>query len=270
MVAAVASGDTRHVRIVSYEKGGSDLHHGSAVVLQMRKLSGVCGRRPKRTVRKTGDDPNTETESDTMAKRKPTTTTPTDTTIATKRAPRAPRANKSGIAVLNTVPAVHVPTTPALALSDVSTVPAGYIVPAALMAWRDAFRATANMPSKTRDERAIIVGAMVAALDAAMPGTPTPLGRNTGRFFGAPVFESQNTLYVAAALANCTVTAGAIMAAWRVEMPNAKCDYIGRDYAWTTLSEFVNGRHNGSIVPDGVAIVVAWNTRNRQPIGASA
>lgn len=169
-----------------------------------------------------------------------------------------------------TIPPATVPATiaPALTLADVSTVPDGFREPVYIGAFVNAFRAVASMPATTRDERVAVRDAFVATMDAAMPGTPMPTGRHTGRFSGCPVFESQNVLYVAAALANVALTDGHIMAAWRGELPNAKCDYLAKNYAWSTLSEYVNGRHNGSPIPGAVEIVIAWNKRGRKPVSA--
>lgn len=195
-----------------------------------------------------------------------------NTTASTLTTDTKPRAKKDKGAVALATPPVSttVPTVTthrALTLADTgATLPDGYTAPAYLGAFVTALRAIAPMPSKTREERVACAARFAAAMDAAMPGTPAPVGRHTGRFTGMPVFESQNTLFIAAALANVVLTCGHLMSAWRVELPNAKCDYLAKDYAWTTLSEYINGRHNGTTVPDGVAIVTAWAKRNRMPV----
>jgi len=169
------------------------------------------------------------------------------------------------------VPAAVEPAAMASPLSIAAAggvVPDGYVVPAYIGAFVAGFRAMAGMPSVTRDERAACANSFAAAVETAMPGTAAPSGRHTGRFTGMPVFESQNTLYVAAVMANVIVTGGHVMAAWRVELPNAKCDYLAKSYAWSTLAEYVNGRHNGTTIPDGVNIVIAWNKRGRTPLTA--
>jgi len=163
-----------------------------------------------------------------------------------------------------TVPAI---VYTALALTDTGLpIPEGYVAPAYLTAFVHGLRGIASLPSKTREERTICAKTFADIVERAMPGTPMPQGRHTGRFTGMPVFESQNTLFVAAALANVVLTCGHLMSAWRVELPNAKCDYLAKDYAWTTLSEYVNGRHNGTTIPEGVNIVTAWARRNRMPV----
>ena len=179
-------------------------------------------------------------------------------------------------AVVDVVPAavVDVPAVPAVPeLPPVITlaaaganVPDAFIMPPYMAAWIAGFRAIARMPSTTVDERRACVAAFAAAAVAVAGDVPMPVGRHTGRFSTMPVFESQNTLYVAAALANCGVNGGHIMAAWRVELPNAKCDYLVKNYAWSTMSEFLNGKHNGSAIPDGGIVVRAWANRNRAPI----
>ncbi len=168
--------------------------------------------------------------------------------------------------------AVPVPASIAapLTLTDVTELPAGYTVPAFVVAFRDAFRAIHGMPVTTRDERIIAFYAFRAAVESAMPGQPVPTGKHTGRFTGMPVFESQNTLYVCAVLANVPLADGHIMVAWRAELPNAKCDYLAKNYAWSTLSEYVNGRHNGSTVPGGVSVVIDWAKRGRRPLTIGA
>lgn len=166
---------------------------------------------------------------------------------------------------------VVIPETPAapraLVLGDViSDLPQGYAEPVFLVPFRDALRSVAALPSKTREERAAVRDAVVAFLDAALPGHGIPPGRHTGRWSGQPVFESQNAIYLAAVLANVPIAEGTIMAFWRAELPNAKCDYLIRNYAWTTLSEYLHGRHNGSVVPGAHAAVAAWAARHRQPL----
>lgn len=145
-------------------------------------------------------------------------------------------------------------------------VPEGFTLPKYVNAYRDAFRAVAGMKAETRVERAAVRDAIVKFMERAMPGSPLPTGKHTGRFIGAPVFESQNTLYLAAALANVPLANGHIMAAWRAELPNAKCDYLGRDYAWSTLSEYTGGHHNGSPVFGCNDVVGAWAKRGRKPV----
>ena len=81
-------------------------------------------------------------------------------------------------------------------------IPEGFQVPRYLTAYRDAFRVVSGMKAETRPERAAVRDAIVKFMEKAMPGTPVPTGKHTGRFIGGPVFESQNTLYLAAALAN--------------------------------------------------------------------
>lgn len=195
-------------------------------------------------------------------------------TASTSPVAKTPRAKKGAVTpvappapeTLSTVPPVT-GALPALTLAEAgAAVPDGYVPPVYLAAFIDGLRAIAPLPCATRDERSACVARFTAVVEAAMPGTPAPMGRHTGRFTGMPVFESQNTLFVAAALANVVLGCGHLMAAWRVELPNAKCDYLAKNYAWTTLSEYVNGRHNGTTVPDGVAVVVAWARRNRTPL----
>lgn len=192
-------------------------------------------------------------------------------TVETTSKTNKPRAKKGNTALAtpeaasSTVPAVTGHR--ALTLADTGVaIPDGYVAPAYLGAFVGALRGIASLPAKTREERVIVAKRFAELMDAAMPGTPQPQGRHTGRFTGMPVFESQNTLFVAAALANVPLTCGHLMSAWRVELPNAKCDYLAKDYAWTTLSEYVNGRHNGTTIPGGVEIVVAWAKRNRVPV----
>lgn len=193
----------------------------------------------------------------------------TDSLVAST--PKKPRAKKGSTALATPPASTTVPTVagqlPALTLTGAgATVPEGYVPPVYLAAFIDGLRAIAPLPAKTREERVACAARFTAVMEAAMPGTPAPIGRHTGRFTGMPVFESQNTLFVAAALANVVLACGHLMSAWRVELPNAKCDYLAKDYAWTTLSEYINGRHNGTTVPDGVAIVTSWAKRNRMPV----
>lgn len=190
----------------------------------------------------------------------------------TKKSP-AP-VTPAPVAVIDTPAPVVTPVTvtpalhPELSLGAFGvTVPDGYVVPAFVPAFVAGFRAVALMPSATIDERRAVAAVFESTVAGMMPGAPTTVvGRHTGRFTSMPVFESQNTLYVCAALANVPVSNGVIMAAWRVELPNAKCDYLSKNYAWTTLSEYVNGRHNASIIPGGVDVVRMWNARNRVPV----
>jgi hypothetical protein len=164
-----------------------------------------------------------------------------------------------------TVPALPEPITLTVAGA---TVPDTFVMPRFVDAFVAGFRAVARMPSVTRDERIAVADVFRAECVRVMGDMPVPMGRHTGRFSGQPVFESQNTLYVAAVLANVATNGGHIMAAWRVELPNAKCDYLAKNYAWSTMSEFLNGNHNGTVIPDGNIVVRLWANRNRQSLTA--
>ena len=143
----------------------------------------------------------------------------------------------------------------------------GVVVPAIVGHMARAFAVVAPMPVGTLDERRAVRDTIVASFDAAMPNTPNTGVRNTGRFSGYHVFESQNTMYLAAALCGAYVTDGHFTAMWAADLPNARCPYMERvSYPTSTLTEYVHGRHNA--VP-GVAgardVVMAWvaNKRNR-------
>lgn len=153
----------------------------------------------------------------------------------------------------------------AIAIADAIALPDGFVVPAYIGAFVTAIRAIAPMPSTTRDERAACVSAFVASMERSMPGVPMPSAKNIGRFSGNPVFESQNAIYVACVLANVAVTNGHVMAAWRGELPNAKCDFLAKNYAWSTCSDYVNGRHGGSFVSGAREFVGAWHARGHKP-----
>lgn len=204
--------------------------------------------------------------------RRPDGTTVQTTTTTTPDAPVVPTTPDASIVTTPDAPVI-VPSVPAVPVARALTVadvipgiPDGYAVPAFVNAFRDAFRAVSALPAVTRDQRIVVRDAFVAAMVAAMPGHDVPVGRHTGRWSGCPVFESQNVMYLAACMANVALTNGHIMAAWRAELPNAKCDYLARDYAWTTLSEYINHRHNGAIVPGAYDAINAWYGRNRKPI----
>ncbi len=187
---------------------------------------------------------------------------------------RITRKKSASIAVA-TVETTIVPTIPgmlpALTLADFGVIVGDdYRMPAYVDAFVAGFRAIAPTPSITRDERAACSERFAAVCAAMMPHAAMPVGRHTGRFSTSPVFESQNTLYVAAAFANVMLTNGHFMAAWRAELPNAKCDYLAKNYAFTTLSEYINGRHNGSAVHCGADVVGLWNAGHRLPRPSSA
>lgn len=181
-------------------------------------------------------------------------------------------------AIVESTPVAAVETTTATAtaitLRDVvAGLPDAFVAPAYFAPMVDAIRRIAPMPTATTDERRAVCAAYTAAMDAAMPGTPEPRGRHTGRFTGMPVFETQNVIYLACAVANVVVNDGHVVAMWRAELPHARCDYIdrayNRGYAWSTLSEYTRGAHNAVPgIPGAVDAVIAWTKRGRRPIGA--
>ena len=147
----------------------------------------------------------------------------------------------------------------------------GIDVPAFIRAMAHAFAMVATMPTGTRTDRETVRDAIVAELVARMGDRAVPVSRTVGRFSNMHVFESQNSMYVAAAMSGVNVTTGMIVAAWRADLPSAKCDYIGtaydRDYPSSTMSDYIGARH-GIVpnVPGARDVVAAWRTtRNRKP-----
>ena len=217
----------------------------------------------------------------TMARR-PSGTTPatratraTRTTTTTADVP----ATTTTAATVADVPAADVPAadpTPAIDPIDAriaETFPgnvSGTIRFIAVMA--RAFAAVAGMSVATMDDRIAVRAAIVAALHAAYPGTVNTGVRNTGMFGGMHVFESQNAMYVAAAMSGAYVTDGHFVAAWSAELPNARCPFLVKTgYPTSTLSEYVGGRHNAVPgVENARAVVVAWmNAKRNRPTPAA-
>lgn len=188
----------------------------------------------------------------------------TPKTTAVVSVDTAPVANAEPTAV--TPAATTAPTVPdRLTLTDL--IPDAGAAPVWLDPMVDAFRAVASMPCTTRDERVAVRDAWVASMAAAMPNTPPPVGRHTGRFTTMHVFEAQNAMYLAIALANVRVGEGAVMAAWRGELPNAACDYLGKNYAYHgTLSDFVNGGHGDALFAGHRDAVRAWVARGKSTL----
>jgi hypothetical protein len=172
--------------------------------------------------------------------------------------PTAPPAYDPAAALLAAMVAVGV--TPA----------AGFVVPPFIVAAAHAFRAIAGRTIRDRADMVAMRDAFVTAMESAFPGTPAAdkCATNSGRFSGHHVFESQNALYVAAAVSGVVVSDLMFAAAWRAELPNAKCDYLTRTtYPRTTMSEYINGKHNACPGVDGaVDIVRTWRNRDRKPI----
>lgn len=98
------------------------------------------------------------------------------------------------------------------------------------------------------DVRAASVAFTTAARDVV--DAPVPSRAFAGRFTGFQLRDGQNAIYVALAESGVDVnriTNGHIMAAWIAEYPGARCDFavvgFGRGYGWSTLTEYINGRH---------------------------
>jgi hypothetical protein len=162
------------------------------------------------------------------------------------------------------------PIASAVALTTAVGVTEPYTVPTIVVHMAHAFRAVHTMPVATSTERLAVRDAIVASFDAAMPNTPNTGVRNTGRFSGHHVFESQNTAYFAAAVSGVFVSDGHFVAMWAADLPNARCPYIDRvSYPTSTLSEYINGNHNAVPgVPGAVDVVRAWRVRGRKPVTA--
>lgn len=195
--------------------------------------------------------------------------------------PAAPVATSTAI-VPSTSTAPATASAKPLTLTDVAkiadvTIPDGYVAPASIVAYRDAFRAVAAMPHVTPAERIAIRDAVIRFMDRALPGVPVPTSR-TGRWTGAAIMDGQNMIFVAASMANVVIHNGHVMAVWAAEFPTATCGrkiagcngvpYIGRDYAWSALNDYVHGRDRSTscVVPGAVVIVTAWARRDRKPV----
>jgi len=155
-----------------------------------------------------------------------------------------------------------------LTVADVvAGLPDGYREPVCMAAFVAGFRAMVGMADNGgRADRAAMVAAFVTAANAVQPADVPPMGKRHGRWSGLPVAESQNVLYVAAIVADVAVTESMIMAAWRAELPNAKCDFLNRNYAWSTLSQYVNGHHGiAPGIPGARDAVAAWRKRGSKP-----
>ena len=242
------------------------------------------------TVRNSAVPPTVE-RMDTMTKRTATATATRpnrrDERIA-KRAARTATATATATAP-DTTPAVVPDATPATTPTDAA--PSNVVrvlsfadfgidtpanVPAHIPAMVSAFRAIAPMPVKTPTERIAARDAFIVAMRAAGVAGADTAAKHTGRFSSMPVFVAQNDMYVAMAMANVVVESGHVMAAWAAEFPGSTCGrnvdgchgvpYIGRDYAWSTLSEYIHNRHNRTSIDNGSIIVAAWVARNRKPI----
>ena len=151
-------------------------------------------------------------------------------------------------------------------------------VPAHIPAMVASFRAIAPMPVKTPAERIAARDAFIAAMTANGVKPVDGGGKHTGRFTAQPVFVAQNDMYLAMALANVVIESGHVMAAWAAEFPMSTCGrnvdgcngvpYIGRDYAWSTLSEYIHVRHGRTSVDNGRVVIATWASRGRKPIDA--
>lgn len=141
----------------------------------------------------------------------------------------------------------------AMAFPDVS-------VPAFIPAMARAFAMVASMPVTTRDERVAVRNAIIASLSAAFPTSVGTGSKTVGQFSGLHVFESQNTVYVAAAMSGAIVTDGHIVAGWSADIPSARCAYVDHvSYASSTCTDYCNNRHNGvPMVPGARDIVARW------------
>ena len=149
-----------------------------------------------------------------------------------------------------------------------TTVDAGFKPPVWVAPFVAGFRAISALPVGTHEERVKASATFLATCEAALPNTPMPAAKNSGRFSGEHIFESQNGLYLAAALANVKLGNGHLVAAWRAECPLAKCDYLNKvDYPTSTLGEYLANRHAGVPgVPGAFAVIKAWADRKRQPL----
>lgn len=203
-----------------------------------------------------------------MATNKPTRTPRTPKTV-----PAVPSATVPATTGTTTITTPAAPAVPAVrTLADVipADVLGTFVAPTFVGPMVNAIRAIASMPTKTRDERAACVTAYTAVMIAETGITADPVGKHTGRFTGYAVFETQNAIYFACVLANVAVNDGHIVAAWRAELPMAKCDYLGtaydRAYPTSTLSLYVNDGHNGGVIPGMRDAVRVWQKSGRKPV----
>jgi len=148
-------------------------------------------------------------------------------------------------------------------------------IPAHIPAFVAGIRAIAPMPVKTFAERTAARDAFIAAVIAAGCTGSDTNAKHTGRFSTRPVFVAQNDVYACIAFANVAVESGHVMAIWAAEFPGSTCGrnvpgvngvpYIGRDYAWSTLSEYVNGRHNACSFDNARIVIQSWINAGRKP-----
>lgn len=286
-------GHTRLLRFVSYQKGVYNLGRGKDTRLSHKERKG--GFAPP--LESSGSARDMETGRHDGAQTGCTVRNPGDGVESvrhhmSKRSDRqrGTRTPEAPVAVVDT-PAPVVETTPdtptpvvestdtpvidptaeiiAAIIAGGTTPDATFKTPAWTVAFVAAFRVIAGLPVGTWDERHAAVAAFRTACESAMPNTPDSARRNAGRFTGFSVFESQNALYFAAAIANVKLQNGHFMAAWRAELPHAKCDFLNRVYAWSTLSEYMAGRHGGvPDVPGARAVIAAWRERGCRPADA--
>lgn len=194
----------------------------------------------------------------------------------TTRTPKAQVSNDTPAVVPTNNTTVSTVPAPArtLALRDVvAGLPEAFREPSWLTPMAETVVSIHAMPTKTREQRQAVVDAYVSAMSTATGITGIalePTGKHTGRFTGMAVFETQNAIYLACAMANVAVDEGHVCAMWRGELPRAKCDYLGtaydKAYPWSTLSLYVNGGHNGGPIPGAREAVTAWAKRGRKPV----
>lgn len=190
------------------------------------------------------------------------------------RSPRSPRATRTP-AVIDAAAVLPVDVPTVLTVDPIDArIDAAFPDGSApnvvyLRAMARAFRSVAALPTATVEDRAAMRDAITAELAAAFPGAlGVTVGKNTGRFSGLHVFESQNTGYVAAAMSGVHVTDGMFVAAWAADVPTARCAYLttGYDkrYPTSTLTAYLNGDHNAAPgLPGAVDLVRAWRDAGR-------
>jgi hypothetical protein len=85
---------------------------------------------------------------------------------------------------------------------------------------------------------------------------------STGRVSNMGIRYAQNALYVAAMLTGrvaAKIPNAVYMAAWRVELPNATCDFVNRTYGHSTLTDFTATRHGECPgLPTAIDVVRTW------------
>ncbi len=167
------------------------------------------------------------------------------------------------VAPATTIPAIVPPSPVDAAVARFGGVCPGVTVPAWFRPIVAGIMAVTGANATTMSNDAL-TAAFIDAANAIRPADK-PTGSN-GRWTNAGIRYAQNDIAFAFACAVPFIDARragnygrAFMAAWRAELPNAKCDYFARMYGYSTLGEIVGSRH-GSVdgVTNGLDVIRVW------------